>query len=387
MNKKLMAVAIAGALAAPGFAFAQSAVTISGIFKVGYGQYKMGNSLNRANNSQDMVVDNSSRIIFGVTEDLGNGLAAVGQLDVRFQPDNSAAFNGSGNDFVGLKSKTWGALTLGRYDLHYGRLADETASKAGALHAAAISLMDYMPTNTGANTSIANGTRTPNVVRYDTPNWNGFSAIVAYSSDPINGVENDMTVLGAPGAATNPGSKSGSGWNFNPVYENGPMKLGYSYWDAKADAPVASTLYQRGDTVYGSYQWGGFKVGLGWNRSKLTGAISGTKVSERDAWSLPMMYNWGPHTIGGHYTKANDIKSNIASAAGYGNTGADMIAIFYNYDFSKRTAVGLTYAKINNDSGAAYAFFTGTGSLGSPNLVPQLGEKPQLVQAVIRHAF
>ena len=36
MNKKLMAVAVAGALAAPGVAFAQaSSVTISGIFKVG----------------------------------------------------------------------------------------------------------------------------------------------------------------------------------------------------------------------------------------------------------------------------------------------------------------------------------------------------------------
>ena len=38
MNKKLMAVAVAGALAAPGLALAQASVTISGFVKVAVGQ-------------------------------------------------------------------------------------------------------------------------------------------------------------------------------------------------------------------------------------------------------------------------------------------------------------------------------------------------------------
>jgi predicted porin len=386
MNKKLlMAVAVAGALAVPGVALAAggSNVTISGIFKMGFGQYKMsGGTVNRNNSTQTAVVDNSSRIIFGVTEDLGNGLSAIAKLDLRYQPDGGG-LAGSGNDYVGLKSKTWGTLALGRYDLHYGRLADETASKAGALQGAAIGLMDNMPNAAGANVAIANTTRTPNVVNYDSINWNGFSFKVAYSTNPFGG-ENDSAII----AAGAPTTRTGQAWNFNPVYQNGPWKIGYSYWDAKGDNPGATTLDQRGDTVYGGYNFGnGFRLGLGYNRSRLNNAIGGGKNAERTAWSLPMFYSWGPHTIGGHYTAAGDISSDTPSAAGYGNTGADMFAVFYNYDLSKRTAVGLTYAKINNDSGAAYRFFTSTGALGTPDNTPAAGEDPQMWQMVVRHAF
>ena len=120
MNKKLMAVAVAGALAAPGVALAQaSSVTISGIFKVGLESlsYSQSNPNTRLNTSQMRVVDNSSRIIFNITEGLGNGMDAVAQLDVRFAPDQSnvaAAISnpiGSGNTWVGLNSKTPGRPT------------------------------------------------------------------------------------------------------------------------------------------------------------------------------------------------------------------------------------------------------------------------------------
>ena len=41
MNKKLLVVAVAGALAAPGVALAQSSVTISGIFKASLENIRM----------------------------------------------------------------------------------------------------------------------------------------------------------------------------------------------------------------------------------------------------------------------------------------------------------------------------------------------------------
>src|SRR5450759_293141 len=118
MNKKLLAVAVAGALAAPGVALAQaSSVTISGMFKVGVdnihysGATSTGNTLTTVaapgvpvgtlltpgrigNTRENRVSDNSSRIIFGIREDLGNGLAAVAQLDMRFNPATAAQPNG-----------------------------------------------------------------------------------------------------------------------------------------------------------------------------------------------------------------------------------------------------------------------------------------------------
>src|ERR1035437_5336557 len=239
MNKKLLAVAVAGALAAPGVALAQaSSVTISGFFKVGWENLSYSNApatTTRLNNNQNRVVDNSSRIIFNSVEDLGNGLAAVGQLDVRFAPDQASTIQtsnpiGSGNTFVGLKSNSWGMLTIGRWDLHYGKAGDATADKAGALQATAISLFDYI----GA-APIANTTRTNNVVKWDSPNWNGFTGTVAWSANPIGNSEQDMlNVTSLAGVTTvAPGqlagtaafpatftpatqvvsSRKGSGWN------------------------------------------------------------------------------------------------------------------------------------------------------------------------------
>ena len=82
MNKKLLVVAVAGALAAPGVALAQSSVTISGIFKVSLENIRLsGISAARTtagtNTSENRVADDSSRILFNVVEDLGGGLATT----------------------------------------------------------------------------------------------------------------------------------------------------------------------------------------------------------------------------------------------------------------------------------------------------------------------
>ena len=407
MNKKLLAVAVAGALAAPGVAMAQaSSVTISGIFKVGVESLAFATSPSnlRLNTTQVRVVDNSSRILFNVTEALGNDLSAVAQLDVRFAPDQASTVQtsnpiGSGNTWVGLSSKSWGRLTTGRHDLHYGIQADDTAAKAGALGAAAISLFDYI-----GSTSIANGSRTQNVVRYDMPTWNGLDAIVAWSANPVGSSDLDMlnttAMIGqqsftpgqVPGAgaigaaqtvATYTTNRTGDGWNINPKYTNGPFQIGYSYWNAKPDAPIATTNDQRGDTVYMSYKYMGFKIGFGWNKSKLTNATTGILATQRSAWSLPMSYVTGPHNFVGHYTRAN-AQSNAAGTII--DSGARMVALAYVYDLSARTSVGLTYAKINNDAAANYNFFT-SASLGSSDAVPVAGESPRMIQGTVRHAF
>ena len=403
MNKKLLAVAVAGALAAPGVAMAQaSSVTISGIFKVGvnYDNYSSvpvlaGGLSTRLNSAQARVVDNSSRILFNVTEDLGNGLDAVAQIDMRFAPDVGTLSSG-GNTWVGLASKSWGRVTLGRHDLHYGKQPDDTAAKAGALMGSAVSLMDYIN-----GMAIAGATRTQNVVRYDMPTWMGLDAIVAWSGNAGNAVggntnEQDMSVSNAAGVST----RTGNAWNINPSYTNGPFNIGYSYWRSKPDAPIASTatttgtLDQRGDVLYGSYKYGGFKLGLAWNKSSLDFATTGASFLERTAWSLPMSYVTGPHNFVGHYTRANGMSNAAGTVL---NSSARMFAVAYVYDLSKRTSVGLTYAKINNDINASYNFFT-SASLGSAdvggNAVQgtlgqglQGGESPRMLQGTVRHAF
>jgi predicted porin len=236
------------------------------------------------------------------------------------------------------------------------------------------------------------------------PTIAGFDAIVAWSGNPVGGLQGDMTCVVAATCATvapvaGTTTRKGDGWNINPQYTNGPFQIGYDYWRAKPDLISSAGAYsaaaydQRGDSIYGYYKFGGFKVGLGWNKSRLETAANGTiagygagtKVADRTAWSIPLSYVWGPHNIVGHYTKAGNSSSNITNAV-TSSTGARMTAIAYVYDFSKRTSVGVTYATIRNDANANYNFFTGA-SFGNIDTTPFLGENPRLLQATVRHAF
>jgi GBP family porin len=374
MQKKLLALAVASVLAAPTVAMAQSAVTISGFLKVGIDNYKIDSPAAARttpgfNTSETRITDNSSRMIFGIVEDIGGGLAGIAQVDMRFAPDTAAgggALNANGNTWVGLRSTSLGTVTLGRHDLHYGKQPDDIAAKAGALQASATSLMDYVARGGTAN-AIAGATRTSNVLRYDSPNWSGFAFTAAYSANPT-AAEADLTT----------GARKGNAYTFNPTYTASNFGVGWSYWNQKADGAGAGSD-QKGNVFYGYWTGGGFKVGAALNNSKVENGSTGTTQFDRRAWTIPVSWTSGSHNIYAHYTRANKDK-----VLGDGSE-AKMIAVAYVYDLSKRTSVGLTYAKIDNGALAAYNFHN--ISAGGLNNVVNNGEDPRLVALIVRHAF
>jgi predicted porin len=403
MQKKLLALAVAGVLAAPAVAMAQSAVTISGIFKVGIDNFKIdsvaspanriftprSNATGGFNTSETRITDNSSRIIFGITEDIGGGMAGIAQIDMRFQPD-TGQLTAAGNTWVGLRGNSWGTVTLGRHDLHYGKQPDDIASKAGALMASSVSLMD----TTYYGGAIAGTTRTNNVLRYDSPNWSGFAFTAAYSANPT-AIESD---LASP-------VRKGNAYNFNPSYTASNFGVGWSYWKQKADAggvvPAGAASAtgvsaanvssinilssdQTSNVFYGYYTMAGFKVGLAINKSK-TETVLGAKTADRTNWTVPVSWTAGPHNVYAHYTKAR--KDKAADSLGISDTDAKMWAVAYVYDLSKRTSVGLTYAKIDNNTNAAYNYFTNSGSNGSTGSTLNPGEDATLIALTVRHAF
>jgi predicted porin len=380
MNKKLLAVAVAGTFAAPTAALAQSSVTISGLLKGGFESLKL-NGGTRANNSQSGVVDDSSRIVFNVVEDLGGGLQAIGQLDMRVKPDDSqgaaAATSNliSGNSHFGLRHKQWGRIFIGRQDLHYFNTESNISDK-GSLRASSVGLLSYI-----GGTAIAGATRTQNVVHYTTPNWSGFTAILAYSSNPS-----------ATEADIGSGTRKGSAWNFNPNFAARNWQVGYSYWTSKPDATANAD--QRADRLYGSYVFPfGLKIGLAWDKSRIKSTTGGGDIQRRTAWSLPVSYNWGNHTVHVNYSSAGDDKQTA------GNAGANMWALSYSYDLSKRTSLALTYASIKDKNadgaiaaglgnGGTYNFFTSTSlGLGASAGAIQAGEDPKMWGVTMRHAF
>jgi predicted porin len=369
MNKKLIAVAVAGMFAAPA-AFAQSSVTISGLFKGGIENVKYGNFTRAGNNSATSVVDDSSRIVFNVVEDLGGGLQAIGQYDLRIRPDDgvSAIANvNSGNSHVGLRSKQWGRIFIGHQDLHYFNTESNMTDK-GSLRSSSVSLLAFTG-GTAGNLPIAGATRTQNVVHYTTPNWGGFTVIAAYSTN-------------APAADADIGSatRKGSAWNVNPNFAAANWQIGYSYWTSKPDAQAGGQDKQRGDRLYGSYVFPfGLKLGLAFDKSKIT-AVGGATAANRDAWSIPVSYTWGNHSVHFHYTEAKNDKATPV------DDKAKMYGLSYAYDLSKRTSAAITYAQIKNNSGAMYNLFTNVG-LGGGVIAPAAGEDPKMWGVTMRHAF
>jgi predicted porin len=415
MKKKLLAVAVAGALAAPGLALAQSSVTISGIFKVSLDNVNIRNSARLAglNNSETRIADDSSRVLFNIVEDLGGGLQAIAQLDWRIQFDQGAD-NIGGNNHVGFRSKTMGRIFVGRQDLHYFNRESNLTDLAGSLKADSISLIAYAG---GGGTAIAAATRTPNVIHYTSPNWGGFTVVAAYSTSPnpaaagtataAAGTVGGNTGIGANGSVTEgdigTAVRRGRAFNINPNFEAPVWQVGWSYWDSKPDGGTALTTTgaqtlgfgdQRSNRLYGSFKIAGFKLGLAWDKSTIrtstaiaagaspTGAAltSGTTISDRTAWSLPISYIMGNNQFHFHYTKARDDRS-LA-----GDQGSRMVALSYQYTLSKRTSVGLTYAQIRNNAAASYNFFT-AASLGSASAGIVAGEDPRMFAGTIRHAF
>ena len=110
MNKKVMALAVAGVLAAPA-AFAQSSnVQLYGRANLGVDYWKAGGATdpNAQYDGRVRVFDNSSRVGLRGTEDLGNGLKAIFQIETGVNMDNGSNVGQSGaqNTSSGMASTT-----------------------------------------------------------------------------------------------------------------------------------------------------------------------------------------------------------------------------------------------------------------------------------------
>lgn len=382
MKKKLLAVAVAGVLAAPVVAFAQTTVTMTGKVHSSYASYRIGASTAAGKHSQDEVKDESSAVRFLIREDLGGGLAAVGKFDLRMATDLGTAAN-SGESFVGLTSKQWGSIYLGRTDLHYGKHGSQTGAY-GSLFTNPVAVFDRAAAGT---VTIANMTRTENVAWYQSPRFGGmFQINVAYSTQ--------QTAAEADLKATQP---KGRAWNLNPVLSGKNWQAEYSNWSsrgvggANAGAAVTGTgaattasaaagsYKHRGDSLMGAYTWGGLRVALATNRSKTT-SFAGVETSDRRTWGVPVSYQWG----GKNNVFVDIYRAGGDKAAAFAGTDtrARFLGVTYAYDLSKRTSIAVSHTRINNGAAAAYNLFSASAAA---NLA--VGEDPRATAISLNHRF
>ncbi len=378
MNKKLLAVAVAGTFLAPAAALAQSSVTISGKLMASFGQFSMGSKAAPGNNSESIVRDESSRVIFSMREDLGGGLAAIGKFDIRYSVSESNAGQASGESFVGLTSPTWGTIALGKFDFHYGNSGSFTGVHGG-LQTNPTAIMDrtMMVGGPAGGVAVANQTRTQNAIRYGSPKFaDMFEVVAAYSANATAA----STALGAGGATGNEAdygaaTRKGSAWNIVPKIYGKNWEAAYSYYVTKPDAQV---LYdkQRSDSLYGWYMWGGLRVGLSYNKTKAT-AVGGAIVSDRTAWGIPISYNWGNHTV---YVDMNRARADRSAGFAGADTKANLFGATYAYDLSKRTSAALSYSRIKNGAAASYGLFAQQQAIVA-------GEDPRFIAVTLQHRY
>jgi len=252
MKKSLLAVAALGAFASA--AQAQSSVTVYGILDVGYIGSNSTQSISNATAAQGYTqgvkkqntsqfgdsAEQSSRLGFRGTEDLGGGTQAVFTTEFSLYPSQETTsgntYNGLFNrqTFVGLHKNGVGQVSAG---LQYTTVFDAVAlTDVGQLNNMMGNVIYAYSSggagNAGAGTSqIGFTSRAANSLKLNSDSFAGFR---------VNGMltsNNQNTTLTTTGSGTNPGvggNNNGSGWGLGADYTYNKFFVTAAYQALKA---------------------------------------------------------------------------------------------------------------------------------------------------------
>src|SRR5690606_27055384 len=186
MKKTLLAAALTVGFF--GVAHAETSVTLYGIIDtgIGYNKVEVGDTDAKKVGLINGVQSGSRWGLKG-TEDLGDGLQAVFQLENGF--DSSTGYGAQDDRMfgrhatIGLQGDSWGRLDLGRQTNIASKYFADVASPFGA---------SFGQANIGATFGSANTVRWDNMVMYQTPNFSGFQFGVGYSFNTNGNQEWDV---------------------------------------------------------------------------------------------------------------------------------------------------------------------------------------------------
>ena len=384
MNKKLMAAAVAGVLVAPA-AFAQSSnVQLYGRVNGGLDYYSAKGATNGDydRDGRFRVFDNSSRVGVRGTEDLGNGLKAIFQIESGVNIDNGPSQTGQGGQangstgFWGTRD-TWGGLQAAWGRLTYGRQSMYWVNGVNAPFAGAW-INTEIPWTNGTNLGRASAggivtARVSNTIQYTTPTWAGNNFTLSWSPSAQEAVQGQstgcsVTGIGTTGSTaiscgTSAQDANGQIWaatwrgTFGPVY----AQLDYASVHGNAPKAPSSGTRVKAQLYKAGLGWGylpGARVALIWVRTKNNNAtgLAGTSVY-KDGYTLNWYQTFGNIQAMAQYGWTGDIKG-CPTGSNCNDTKSNAWMIGGRYLLSKRTWLYLTYNQVNN-KGNEFVDYTG----------------------------
>lgn len=418
MNRKLMALAVAGALAAPAAAFAQASnVTLYGRANVGLDSYSAtGATAGSAFDfkSRNRIFDAGSRLGFTGSEDLGSGLKAIFLIESGVNFDNGGSQTGQSGSpnpnvgtlssrvgHVGLESSSWGRLTFGRSHVWWG---NGTIEQTGANYLSAAVPLFYGLLARGMNVGVQ---RVSNALQY--------SARMG---------DNALQITYSPGGESQGAGAQTDGrlWGVTLQGQWGAYGAGYDWTKLTGNSPAvgsqASSTGHKLRTGW-TYQPGG-QISLLWVKSvqdnggftaifapsvavanalALVPDVTATSLSQT-SWGLNWEHMFGKVQALAQWGKVNNI-TGCAVAGRCDNTNATTWMLGARYLFSKRTAIYVNYAVVQNGTNYNMDYTGGwmtsasinlPAALGGANVAPGLGAgsvgaDPRLFGVGIMHNF
>ena len=370
--KKIVA---AGLLLAPfTLAFAQSSVSLYGIVDAAIRRTDNEGPAGAVDMSKTQMIGggmSQSRWGINVTEDMGNGLKAIANLENRFTPDDGAQGVGLplfSQSWVGLQSSSFGRITAGRqYNVLFDLVTSTYASFPYSPYMEA-----YKP-----EIGMAAGARNNNMLKY-TAEFGAIRGSLQYSVDEGNTVDKMGAAAAAAGAFksvggylrySNQGISGGAGylrttlpggtkldaWTLGSSYRSGPLylNLGYAVNERKGGAYALNTASIVDSNVIAAF-WTGVSNGGFLPGSPATGPTNILNLrdhaNKREMLKIGFGYQVTPQiNLGAHYFNAKQ----SGSASGVYNGRAHFYVAAADYAFSKRTDAyfAVDRTRVNGGSG------------------------------------
>ncbi|RXZ31018.1 porin [Oxalobacteraceae bacterium CAVE-383] len=390
-KSKLMAAAIGAAFALPMAAHAQTNVVVYGKLYPDITHVNVSGALpNNAatstlsptgkgtNNTNLTAMDSpNSRLGFRGTEDLGDGLKAIFQLEMGFSSDTGQATDASApfsrNTFVGL-SGNFGTIRLGNMDTVYKDLGDQM-NMLGIVSGNFMGTSNILskPSFTVNGASSFHLRRT-NSFYYESPQMAGFTGLFDWSPNEVAG--------SASSGVISTGVK----------YENGPVYAALAYESHKdmfggsngvagngGTAALTSNLTTPGasskdDALRATFQ---YRFPDSWKaeldvaqmRYRESGQVGAGKFNEykHNSWALGIEKLIGAVTLAGSYGQMTAGSCSLTGGVDCNTNGleAKMFNAGVGYSFSKRTMLFGVYSYMGNNTGVASNWLDGKPTAGA----------------------